>query len=46
MTAGNTTLVAPNERLAAGELVDVELECLRNIGLRDIEINVIGEMMQ
>ena len=46
MTASNTALVAPNERLAARELVNIEFERLRRIRLRYPEIHVIGETVQ
>src|SRR5215472_2012762 len=45
MTAGDPALMAPDERLAADELIDIELEGLRDTQIGTIEINLVGEVV-
>src|SRR6266496_1816779 len=46
VAAGDAALMTPNIRLAADELVDIELHRLRDAGISHPEVNVIGEVMQ
>ena len=46
MTTGYAALMAPNVRLPAHELIDVELERLRIIGIVDPEVDVVGKVVE
>ena len=46
MAASNPALMAPNVGFPAGELVNVELQTLRNTGIFHPEVNVVGEIVK
>ena len=45
MAAVNPAFVPPDVGLAAGKLIDIELQALRVAGIPDPEIHVIGEIV-
>ena len=46
VSASNPALMAPNVGFPAGELVNVELQTLRNTGIFHPEVNVVGEIVK
>ena len=46
MAAGDSALMSPNVGFPAGELVNVELQTLRDTGIFHPEIHVIGETVK
>lgn len=46
MAAGNPTLLSPNEAHASEVLIDVELDNLRILEVRTVEIDVVREVVQ
>ena len=46
VTAGDSALMPTNIRFPTGELVNVELQSLRNAGIFHPKINVVGESVK
>ena len=46
MTAGNTALMSPNERLAIEKLIDIEFQGLGDFQVGAVEVDVIRKIME
>ena len=46
IATGDPAFVPPNVGLATDELVDIELQCLRDAGIFNIKINIVGEVVE
>ncbi len=46
IASGDPAFVAPNIGIAIDELVDVELQCLRNADILHVKIDVVGKVVK